>query len=153
MPVLSELSEAVLEQLRLRYKQERSKRYQREKKRISSILADLREFATSPPAQEKIDEFEKVKPQHIKDINAWHINYDKDFSTGRVSAWIWGQLGQWSNYLDEERRAVVFGKYGMMQCGLPTHGTVPIYGCWPGAKKLTEVEQARATGPGLKFAR
>eukprot|EP00392_Amoebophrya_sp_AT5.2_P005051 g5060.t1 len=113
MPVVTQLHPEVIERLRQRYKEERSKRYQREKARLDSIFKDLEQFKTSPQAQKAMDEYEDMKLLHINLLNKRYEGHDSEFGTQRMNAWLWGQLAQWSNYLNEDKRGMLYGKRGL----------------------------------------
>eukprot|EP00392_Amoebophrya_sp_AT5.2_P010927 g10997.t1 len=132
-----------IEHLRLRYREERSKRYQREKARLDSIFADLEPFRQSPESKKIQQEYEDMKLQSVRLINQRYVDHDQQFGTQCLNSWIWGQLGQWSGYLNQQKRAILWGKRGYVQRGFPTQGLAPIYGCWEQGRQLTEVEKAR----------
>ncbi len=61
----------------------------------------------------------------------------------RMNTFMHFHAAEQCNYLDPERRTLLYGKKGYVSCGLESQGQLPKYGAWPNGKEMTKLELSR----------
>eukprot|EP00392_Amoebophrya_sp_AT5.2_P010517 g10581.t1 len=129
--------------------------YEAERKRLRDWLDEQRKRKETEQAlQEQMEYFEfqrgnwgphpRNRPAtHILNISTAYLNHDQDFGTERLSPFLLNAWANELNYLEEDRRELLYGKSGFVNRGFPVEGPVPLYGAWEHAKKLTQHEKLR----------
>eukprot|EP00392_Amoebophrya_sp_AT5.2_P006235 g6245.t1 len=133
MPELTQVRKDAFDAIRdVHFEVDPTDRKAAEAERLQYFFNNTQELLEFPDGIDERLQFELRKPDHIKSINEVYMGHGPKFPTQRSNPWLWNQLLQQSDYLDFERREMIFSKDGFLNTGFLVEGEVPRYGAWDG---------------------